>query len=153
MPCARSRTWRDGLPDVGLHLLEQPGDGREVVRLVAAVAEQLPGQAEVHGQRGEVLLRAVVDVALDPAALGVGGRHQPGPGRPQLVVGAPEVVQRRLQRGVQRPVVQHDAENAIATVGLAITLLTLVAAFLVYRRFAGRPGSHVARHHGGLNAR
>jgi spermidine/putrescine transport system permease protein len=29
------------------------------------------------------------------------------------------------------------ALNAIATVGLAITLLTLVAAFLVYRRFAG----------------
>ena len=29
------------------------------------------------------------------------------------------------------------ALNAIATVGLAITLLTLLAAFLVYRRFAG----------------
>ena len=29
------------------------------------------------------------------------------------------------------------ALNAIATVGLAITLLTLIAAFLVYRRFAG----------------
>ena len=31
----------------------------------------------------------------------------------------------------------NSALNAIATVGLVITLLTLTLAFLVYRRFAG----------------
>ena len=44
-----------------------------------ASAEALPGHAEVHGQRDQPLLRAVVQVALDPAALGVGRGDDVGP--------------------------------------------------------------------------
>ena len=40
--------------------------------------EALPGHAEVHGQRYQPLLRAVVQVAFDPAAFGVGGGDQVG---------------------------------------------------------------------------
>jgi hypothetical protein len=35
--------------------------------------EPLPGHPEVHGDRHEPLLGAVVEVALDPAALGLDG--------------------------------------------------------------------------------
>ena len=40
--------------------------------------EPLPGHAEVHGQRDQPLLRAVVQVPLDPAAFGVGRVDQVG---------------------------------------------------------------------------
>ena len=41
--------------------------------VVLAALQALLGQAEVHGQRDEALLRAVVEVALDAAALGLCG--------------------------------------------------------------------------------
>ena len=66
---------RDRLAHVVLHLVEQRRDGR-TRPADGAVAEQVAGQAEVDRQRDQVLLRAVVDVALDPAPLGVGGRDQ-----------------------------------------------------------------------------
>ena len=37
------------------------------------------GAAELHGHRDQALLGAVVEVALDPEALGLGGAHHPGP--------------------------------------------------------------------------
>ena len=40
--------------------------------------ETLAGHAEVHGQRDQPLLRAVVQVAFDPAAFGVGRGDQVG---------------------------------------------------------------------------
>ena len=41
--------------------------------------EQLAGQTELDGHRHEVLLGAVVEVALDPAAALVGGGDDAGP--------------------------------------------------------------------------
>jgi hypothetical protein len=58
-------------------LLVRRGD-RLADRFRLAV-EALPGHAEVHGQGNQPLLRPVVQVALDPAALGVGGGHRAGP--------------------------------------------------------------------------
>jgi hypothetical protein len=43
------------------------------------VGETLPGHAEVHGQGDQPLLRAVVQIPFDPAALGVGRGDGVGP--------------------------------------------------------------------------
>ncbi|ALP00096.1 hypothetical protein SHL15_9179 [Streptomyces hygroscopicus subsp. limoneus] len=70
------------------HQVVQLGDRllRLAVRLVdhlagvrRQVAEGGPGQAQVDGERDEALLRAVVQVALDPPPLGVGGVEHTGP--------------------------------------------------------------------------
>ena len=64
--------------------------GDRVLRLLVRAGDQLPGglrvgvelllgHPEVHRQRDQVLLRAVVQVALDPAALGVRRVDHPGP--------------------------------------------------------------------------
>ena len=45
----------------------------------AAPAEPGPQQAQGQRQRHEALLGAVVEVALEPAALGVGGLEDPRP--------------------------------------------------------------------------
>jgi hypothetical protein len=45
---------------------------------LARVGQGRPGHAEVHRQRHQPLLRAVVQVPLDPAPLGVGGRDDLG---------------------------------------------------------------------------
>ena len=59
---------------------------------------QLAGQAHLDRQGGETLLRAVVEVALDPAPLTVGRRHDPGPR--SLEFG--RLTARPLNRGRQR---------------------------------------------------
>ena len=48
---------------------------------IVVVIQLLPGHAEVHGQRGQPHLRAVVQVPLDPAQRrgGVFHRQRPGP--------------------------------------------------------------------------
>ncbi len=97
----------DGGPHVGGDLVEDLGGGRPVLRLAR---EQLPRQAEVHGERHQVLLGTVVDVALDPPALGVGGGDEPQARGAQLLVGPPEVVQAGPKRCVEAAVVQHDSE-------------------------------------------
>ena len=51
--------------------------------------EQLAGQPELDGHRDEVLLGAVVEVALDPAAALVGGGDDAGPGGDELACCAP----------------------------------------------------------------
>ena len=81
------------------------GVGRIVLHGVA-------GQADLHRQRDEVLLGAVVQVALELAALGVAGGHDAGPGLLQLGVRALQLVERRLQRGVELDVVQGEADLA-----------------------------------------
>ncbi len=78
---------------------ERPLDvGAEVVEplpLGVPAGSRLPRQLELHPNRGQLLLHAVVQVALDPTALGVAdhddpcarlskisnGRLQPGSGR------------------------------------------------------------------------
>ena len=57
-----------------------------------------------------MLLRAVVQVALHPAALGVAAGHDAGPGLAQLVGLLAQLVQRGLQRGVQPRVVHCQAD-------------------------------------------
>ena len=52
-------------------------DGHELARLRRVALGQLLGEPELHGQRHELLLHAVVDVALELAAFLVLGRHQP----------------------------------------------------------------------------
>jgi hypothetical protein len=57
-------------------------DGQHVQHLggrLRVVGQQVPGEAQVDGQRHQVLLGAVVQVPLDLAALGVGGGHDAGP--------------------------------------------------------------------------
>ena len=56
---------------------------------------------QVQRERDELLLRAVVQVALDPAPRGVAGRHDPRPREPQLL-------QPRLQIRAQALVVQRQ---------------------------------------------
>ena len=48
-------------------------------------------QAELDGEHDQLLLGAVVQVPLDPAAFGVLGLNQPAPGREQLVDGGPQL--------------------------------------------------------------
>ena len=48
---------------------------------VGVVAQALAGHAELEAEGDEALLRAVVQVALDAAALGVGGGDDPAPVR------------------------------------------------------------------------
>ena len=69
MPRTSSRSSRDGPLGLVVGVADE-GDGR---RVVVPPLQALLGQAEVHGQRDEALLRAVVEVALDAAALGLGG--------------------------------------------------------------------------------
>ena len=47
------------------------------VRAVERAGRERPGEPEVHGERDQVLLRAVVDVALQAPALGVVRVHEP----------------------------------------------------------------------------
>ena len=61
------------LPGIGAEF------GEEVPGLPRVALGELGGQAQLDGQGGEPLLGAVMKVALDPAALGVGRGHDPGP--------------------------------------------------------------------------
>ena len=81
-------------------------DGPQLVAL-----EPLPGQPEAGDERDDALLDAVVQVALDPSALGVLGRDEPDPRGGELLEllaqagGEPDVRHRR--RGLPR----HRAEE------------------------------------------
>ena len=70
-----------GAPERGV---DQLADSRGV-RNLAAVAELLPGHAEVHGQRGQPDLRAVVQVPLEPPQQGGGVVHGQRPAQLQVV--------------------------------------------------------------------
>ena len=61
------------LPDVGAEL------GQDLPDLVIVAFGQLASQAQLDREGGEPLLGTVVEVALDPAPLTVGGSHDPGP--------------------------------------------------------------------------
>ena len=47
--------------------------------------DELPSLLQLDRERDEALLRAVMELALDPAAIGCGGQHQPLPRRTQLL--------------------------------------------------------------------
>jgi hypothetical protein len=67
----------------GLVQLVQRGI-QELDRLCGVVLDPVPGQAQVDAQRHQPLLGAVVQVALDAAALLVAGLHDAGPRGAQL---------------------------------------------------------------------
>jgi len=73
---------------------------------------QPPGQADIDGQRHQVLLRAIVEVALDLTPGGVRGGHDTRPGLLELLSLEPKVLQRLLQGGVELHVVQGQADLA-----------------------------------------
>ena len=85
----------DRVLQLGIDLGELRVEPRGVA--VAAVAREPHGQPEPE----QCLLRAVVEVALDPAALGVGRRHEP---RARL----PHLEQSRAQLGLQARVLQRE---------------------------------------------
>ena len=60
-------------------------------RIRSRVVGRFGQQAELDGQRDQLLLGAVVQVPLDPAAFGVLGLGQPAPGREQLVDRGPQL--------------------------------------------------------------
>ena len=76
------------------------------------VGEDVLGEAEVHRQRHQVLLGAVVEVALDLAPLGVSGRDDAGPRGAQVLVGALQVLEALLQRRVELDVVEREPDLA-----------------------------------------
>ena len=74
------------------------------------VDDDVLGQPEIDGQRDQMLLRTVVQVALDPTAFGVAAGHDPGPGLAQRIRLLADLVQRRLQRGVELGVVEGQPD-------------------------------------------
>ena len=66
------------LLDVPPHLFEQRLRGRRIC------VDQWVGELQLDRERDEVLLHVVVQVALDRASIGVGGKNEPYPGRAQL---------------------------------------------------------------------
>ena len=74
--------------------------------------EAVADQPDADRERHEVLLRAVVQVALDPLALAVRSGDQPAAGGLQVHVRLSQVGERGLQRHVQAPVAQHDRQPA-----------------------------------------
>ena len=96
---------------------------------------ELACEPGAHRERDEVLLRAVVEVALDAAALEVGGLDDAGAGAAQLVGLAPDLVERVLQRRVELEVVEREAD-------LAGELGERLVVLLVERGVAERAAHH-----------
>jgi FtsX-like permease family len=94
-----------GLDLVGELVDHQPGRLR-------VVGHEVAGKPEVHGEGDQVLLRAVVQVALNATAFGVRTRHDPGPGAAQLVGLLTQLVEGGREGGVQPGVVQREADLA-----------------------------------------
>ncbi len=91
------------------HILQQRAHlvlrlGQRLLHPRVTAAEALAGQAEPRAERHHLLLDAVVQVPLDPAALGVLSCDHPLPGRGQLRR-KPDVAHRRA--GLRRDVGQH----------------------------------------------
>ena len=63
----------DRVLEVALDLVDH-GDG-----IRGVVLDRIAGQPQLHGQGDQVLLGAVVEVALELAPLGVSCRHDAGP--------------------------------------------------------------------------
>ena len=104
MPCARSRSsWI-----VSCTALGQPVDRR--LGLLGIAVHQRSGELELHGERHQVLLGAVVQVAFDRATGLVAGGHDAASRTLQLVGLTPHLVERGLERGVEPDVVHRDTE-------------------------------------------
>ena len=96
---------------------------------LGVVGEDVLGEAQVHREGHEVLLGAVVEVALDLAPLGVAGRDDAGARGAQVLVGALQVLEALLERGVELDVVEGEAdlagqlgEHAVVLVGEVVAV-------------------------------
>ena len=106
MPCASSRSsWMVSCTSSASSSSISPAGLR-------VVDDDVLGQAQVDGQGDQVLLGPVVEVALDPAPLGVAAGHDPGPRLAQLVGLLAQLVQRGLQGGVELGVVEGQPDLA-----------------------------------------
>ena len=92
--------------DVAAQLLEHRLDGLRIG------LHELAGQADLDRERDEVLLRAVVEVALDPAPGLVGGSDDAQPGGLELRVALLQGLEAGLERRVEPDVVQREADLA-----------------------------------------
>ena len=86
-----------------MQLLEHP------LRRCGVGLAQLLEETQLHGERNEPLLGAIVKIALDSTPLRVGRGDDPRARRAQLVRLATELVQRCLKRRVQADVSQRDS--------------------------------------------
>ena len=120
MPCARSRSsWM---------VLQIPGQlVQHLAGRLRLVGEHVPGQPQAHRERDEVLLGAVVQVALQPAPLRVAAGHDAGARLAQRLGLGAQLVERALQGRVQLRVVEREAdlagqvgEHAVVLVGEAV---------------------------------
>ena len=106
MPCASSRS------SVSVVCASARSSSSSVATVGGIRFDELAREPELHRERDEMLLRAVVQVAFDLAPRLVGRRDDAGARRAEFVVGDAQVVERRLQRGVERGVVQRERDLA-----------------------------------------
>jgi len=85
---------------------------QDLAALVRVGVEQRLHQPDLDRQGDEVLLGAVVQVALDPPPRLVGGGHDPLPRGDQLGVALLELLEARLERRVEAHIVQGEADLA-----------------------------------------
>ena len=137
MPAARSRSSLDRLLRVGERAVDQLAGARRVA------LEPLARELELDHQRDQPLLGAVVEVAAEPAALGVTGLDEPGARRAQRLQARaqlhlePRVLDR--QRGGRRGVAQQL--RALAQAGSWIERADTAALVLDLRQHLSGPGS------------
>ena len=72
-------------------------------------AGELLREAQVHAERDQLLLGAVVEVALDPPPFGVARRDYAGARGPELLGLPSDLVERGLQLRVEADVAQREA--------------------------------------------
>ena len=92
------------------------------------VAKHVAGEPEADRERDETLLGAVVQVALELAALSVPAGHDPGAGLAQRLGLRAQLVERVLQSRVELGVVERKTDlagqvgqHAVVLVGEAVT--------------------------------
>ena len=106
MPCASSAE----LGERRLRVVAQLGE--QLLDRLGIIGDELAGEPDLHGHGDEMLLRTVVEVALDLAAGGIGRGDDAGTRRLQVGVGLPQLLEAGLQRGVELAVVDRRRRPA-----------------------------------------
>ena len=122
MPWARSRSsWMVSFTGVAERV--------EHLGRLGVVGEDVLGEPEVHRERDEVLLGAVVEVALDLAALGVAGGDDAGPRGAEVFVGAasgsrgsPAGPSRAARCGARAHLAGELGEDAVVLLGEVVAV-------------------------------
>ena len=117
------------LPDVGAEL------GQDLPDPVIVAFGQLASQTQLDRERGEPLLGAIVEVALDPAPLAIGGSHDPRPRSLEFGRLTAQLLYRGRQRGAELGVVRGE----FRPLGLEETSLREVRSQVTPDRVPGDP--------------